>query len=317
MQLRSIHTLVLFCFLTTVGSMGLLMFSSERIEGSHPSLLIVCTTGMIADMVGAIAGPHAHITVLMGSGIDPHLYRATESNVHVLAAADLIVCNGLHLEGKMVDVFSHLQGQKRILCLGDMLAKKDLIPLSMGCGFDPHIWHDVVIWRHLISFVCEELITLDPKHRDDFIRAATVYDAQLSELNTWIHTMIETIPLEHRILVTAHDAFAYFGKRYGIRVMGLQGVSTESEIALRDVQELASFIGEQRIPALFFESSIPERTIKAVQEAVISRGYRVRIGRELLSDALGDVTHESHTYRGMIMWNVKAMVEALSGNECI
>lgn len=312
MSLSSIQKLITFSIVSAASALAILFFApSSRALGKKNGLLVLCTTGMIAQIVQNVGGPWVSIDLLMGPGIDPHLYRASESDVHKLSAADLIFYNGLHLEGKMVEVFEYLAPYKKVIALGDYIAQKELLFADKDL-YDPHVWHDVSLWRSVICVVEKQLNESDPLHASFYSQQARRYEEKLDELDQWIFKTIETIPVQARLLVTAHDAFAYFGKRYGLRVVGLQGMSTESEVSMRDVQDVATFIAHNKVKALFIETSISERNMRAVQEAVGARGWHVALGPELFSDALGDESTQTHTYEGMIMHNVQAIVSSLA-----
>lgn len=284
---------------------------SAESPGSHKSFCVVCTTGMIADVVKHIAPDHVQVIGLMGPGVDPHLYRVKESDLHHLAHADIIFYNGLHLEGKMVDVFEQIDSAK-VVAVGKAIDKKDLIESSFQGVYDPHIWHDVALWKSVACLIGNSLAQMDQEHASLYQENMQKYCKTLDDLIVFIQQQVERILPSQRILVTAHDAFQYFGRAYGFQVVGLQGISTDSDINTRDIQRLADYIEQHKIKAIFVESSIPQKNIQAVQRAVQARGWKVTIGPELFSDALGDESKQAHTYIGMIKHNVVSIVSALS-----
>lgn len=274
-------------------------------------LRIVCTTGMIADTVSCIAKEHASVHALMGPGVDPHLYKAREGDVHRLAQADLIFYNGLHLEGKMAHLLEQMNDYVHTAAVSKALSKEDLLDAGVEGLYDPHIWHDVVLWIKIARLVTQELIEVDPAHAQEYSINGQAYINDLEALDRWVRQQIATIPQEKRVLVTAHDAFSYFGASYGVEVVGLQGVSTDADVSTRDITTLVDFLIERSIHALFLESSIPARSIEAVHQAAQARGWGITLGSELLSDALGDADAGGNTYIDMIRSNVQAMVHSL------
>ncbi len=285
--------------------------SSDRFEADRRPL-IVCTTGMISDAVKALAGEQFAVKALMGPGVDPHLYRARESDVHALSSADLIFYNGLHLEGKMGDLFAHMNRYVPTVALGKALAQDELIGEAFAGMYDPHIWHDVTLWRKTIPLIRDQLIKKDPQNTVLYHKRAEQYLDHLNETEQYIQQNIKKIPPEQRILITAHDAFAYFGKRYGFEVIGLQGISTDAMVSARDILQIADTIVKKKVRSIFLEASIPSRSIEAVQKAVEARGWRVAIAPELFSDSLGDESTTADTYCGMLRHNVDVIVDALT-----
>jgi manganese/zinc/iron transport system substrate-binding protein len=272
----------------------------------------VATTGMVGDLVREIGGERVEVTALMGPGVDPHLYKASEGDVLALADADVIFFNGLHLEAKMADVLERIEGRLMTAAVTDGIPRDRLVSSPQFSGaYDPHVWFDVSLWIEAGEKVRETLIRLDPAHAEVYRRNADRYQGELERLHAEVRELAASVPPEQRVLVTAHDAFGYFGRAYGFEVRGLQGISTASEAGAADVQRLADFIAERRIRAIFVESSVPQQTIRAVQEAVRSRGWEVEIGGQLFSDAMGDPGTPEGTYPGMVRSNVETIVEAL------
>jgi len=273
---------------------------------------VLATTGMIADVAARISGEHAKVTALMGPGVDPHLYKASEGDVRSLESADLILYNGLNLEGKMQDIFARLAKSRAVLAVADAVpeSKRRRPPEFLG-HFDPHVWFDVSLWALTIGAIARELEKLDPAHADDYRRNSQALEKELLDLDREVETRIAEIPASNRVLVTAHDAFGYFGRRYGMEVVGLQGISTVSEAGLQDVERLVELIVSRKIKAIFVESSVSPRSIEAVRKACESRGHHVVIGGQLFSDAMGPAGTPEGTYPGMVRQNVKTIVEAL------
>lgn len=272
-------------------------------------LRVLTTTGMIADCAANIGGEHVHTEALMGPGVDPHLYKASAGDVKRLASADLVLYNGLHLEAKMGEVLAQMGHKKRTRAVAEVIPETRL--LSAGqFGHDPHVWFDVTLWKEVSGSVRDGLIEADPKHKEAFIANHLTYGAKLDQLHKEVISLLATVPENRRVLITAHDAFGYFGRAYGFQVRGLQGVSTVTETGTRDLQNLADFIAERKIPALFIESSVPRRNIEALQAAVASRGFAVAIGGELFSDAMGRAGTEEGTYLGMVRHNARTLAAA-------
>jgi manganese/zinc/iron transport system substrate-binding protein len=275
-------------------------------------LRVVTTTGMIADTASRIAGPHAQVDALMGPGVDPHLYKASESDVTRLARADLILYNGLHLEGKMSDILVQMARERPVVAVGSAAPESELRePPEFAGQYDPHIWFDVRLWSLTVGLIEGELSKLDPAHAADFKRNADIVRADLEELDAWVEEQISTIPMEQRVLVTAHDAFGYFGRRYRIDVRGLQGISTAAEAGLKDVEALVDLIVSRKVKAIFVETSVPRKSIEAVQAACKARGHDVAIGGLLFSDAMGAAGTPEGAYVGMVQHNVNTIVGAL------
>ncbi|NNF59503.1 MAG: zinc ABC transporter solute-binding protein [Rhodothermaceae bacterium] len=274
---------------------------------------VVTTTSMIADLARAIGGDRVTVQGLMGPGVDPHLYRASEGDVTRLTGADLVLYNGLHLEGKMGEVLEQIEGRGiTVAAVAETIPEDQLLaPPEFQGNFDPHVWMDVSLWTGVAGAVAEALAALDTTHAVGYQQRLATYTARLDSLDAWVRGRVAELPEDQRILVTAHDAFNYFGRAYGFTVRGLQGISTATEAGTADVAGLAQFVAARRIPAMFVESSVPPRSIEAVQAAVRSRGFEVQIGGNLYSDALGGPDTGAHTYEGMIRHNVNTIMDAL------
>ncbi|MEM7480713.1 MAG: zinc ABC transporter substrate-binding protein [Acidobacteriota bacterium] len=273
---------------------------------------MVTTTGMIADTAQRIAGDDADVEALMPPGTDPHLFKASESDVRRLGEADLILYNGLHLEGKMGEVLEKIARLRPVSAVTDEISRDTLrAPADLATQYDPHVWFDVEMWRGTVEPVTRALIELRPDQREVYEQRAAAYQEELIALDAWVRAEIERLPPERRILVTAHDAFGYFGARYGVEVVGLQGISTLSEAGLKDVERVVDLVVERRVPAIFVESSVPRRSIEAVQAAVQQKGHAVEIGGALFSDSMGPAGTPEGTYPGMVRHNVHTLVKAL------
>ena len=280
--------------------------------GSDGRLRAVATIGMITDVVAEVGGSRIHVEGLMGPGVDPHLFKASAGDVRRLAGADVIFYNGLHLEAAMAEVLEEMSDRKPTFAVTDRI-DRDLLHTSASFqgNYDPHVWFDVGMWVSAVDEVEAALIGLDPAGEAEYrANAATLRDT-LQALDHWVERRVAEVPPEFRVLITAHDAFEYFGKRYGFEVIGLQGISTASEAGTGDVQRMVEAIIEKQIPAIFVETSVPRRTIEAVQAAVRSRGFEVEIGGSLFSDAMGNPGTPEGRYPGMVRHNVNMIVEAL------
>ena len=275
-------------------------------------LKVVVTTSMLTDLVKNIGADLIEIEGLMGPGVDPHLYKASEGDVSKLFNADVIFYNGLHLEGKLVAVFEKMETQKTTVALGEFLAKEGLIGSDyFASNYDPHVWFNIQYFKEFSDKVTSVLSEKDPKNAASFTANNLAFQQELDLLHTAVVNTIATLAPEKRILVTAHDAFNYFGKAYGFNVVGLQGLSTATEAGVQDVQKLSEYIIANKVKAIFIESSVPRRTIEALEAAVLSKGHQVSIGGSLYSDALGDGGSVEGTYVGMFLYNVKTIVNAL------
>jgi len=279
---------------------------------SSGKLKVVVTTSMLTDLVKNIGGDLIDLQGLMGAGVDPHLYKASEGDISKLFNADVIFYNGLHLEGKLVAVFEKMETQKTTVALGEFLAKEGLIGSDyFASNYDPHVWFNIQYFKEFSDKVTSVLSEEDPKNAASFTANNLAFQQKLDLLHTAVVNTIATLAPEKRVLVTAHDAFNYFGKAYGFKVVGLQGLSTATEAGVQDVQKLSEYIIANKVKAIFIESSVPRRTIEALQEAVLSKGHQVSIGGSLYSDALGDGGSVEGTYVGMFLYNIKTIVNAL------
>ena len=292
---------------------SLAIISCKNESEESGKLKVVTTTSMLTDLVKNIGGDLIEVNGLMGAGVDPHLYKASEGDVNKLFQADIIFYNGLHLEGKLVDVFEKMAKTKLTVSLGGSLDKNELIGSEyFVSNYDPHVWFNIQFFKQFGDRVAETLAANDPVNAKKYQENTVLYQDKLDALEVEVKSMIATLPKEKRILVTAHDAFNYFGKAYGFNVVGLQGLSTATEAGVQDVRRLSQFIIDNKVKAVFIESSVPRRTIEALQEAVLSKNHDVGIGGSLYSDALGNAGTIEGTYVGMFRANVKTIVEALN-----
>lgn len=289
------------------------LFSCKNDAKKDDTFNVVTTTTMITDLVKNIGGDAVKVEGLMGSGVDPHLYKASEGDVTKLANANLIFYNGLHLEGKLVEVFEKMKHRNiKAVALADQLDKTELIGSDyFKSNYDPHVWFNIGYWKQIANIVTQQLSQALPEKKAYFETNKKTYLEKLNTLEKRVNSIIETLPKDQRILVTAHDAFNYFGKAYDFEVVGLQGLSTATEAGVQDVQKLANFIIDNKIKAIFVESSVPKRTIEALQASVKSKGHDVAIGGTLYSDALGNAGTVEGTYIGMFDYNVNTIVGAL------
>lgn len=277
---------------------------------------VVATVGMITDIAERVGGERIRVTGLMGPGVDPHLFRASAGDVRTLSEARLVLYGGLHLEAAMSEVLEEMGRRTRTVAVASAIPEARLLQASPDYPgqFDPHVWFDVSLWREVVGVVEGALSELDPEGSSGYRERADALRGELDALHEWVGERIATLPPERRVLVTAHDAFHYFGRAYGMEVRGLQGISTVSEPGAAEVQGLADFLVERGIPAIFVETSVPRRTLEAVVAAVRARGGEVRLGGELFSDAMGTAGTPEGSYVGMVRHNVNTIVAALGGD---
>lgn len=304
---------ILCCLIVLLVGIG--CDSKEQPGGSVTGKYRVVTTiGMITDIVENVGGDRVEVIGLMGPGVDPHLYKASAGDVQKLNSARLIFYNGLHLESKMADILAKMSGNTKTVAVTDAVDRSLLLtPPEFEGQYDPHLWFDVKLWMNAVERVRDALSEFDPENTSAYQSNAQRYFVELAGLHAYVEAQANRVPTEQRVLVTAHDAFNYFGKAYGFEVRGLQGISTATEAGIADVQALATFIAERRIPAIFVESSVSPRSLEAVKAAVKSKGFNVEIGGELFSDAMGNEGTPEGTYIGMVRHNIDTIVKALIG----
>lgn len=298
--------------------MGLLLAACSA--GAQPAddgrIKVVATTGQIGDAVRNIAGERVALTTLLGPGIDPHTYAATEGDLFTFQEADVIFYNGLHLEAQLERVLEQIGESGTIVAaVGERIPAERLLSWEPEAGFphDPHVWNDVQLWRYVVEAVRDTLIQADPDGSAEYSRNTDAYLAELDALHAYIGEQAATLPAERRVIVTAHDAFSYFGRAYGFQVEAVQGISTEAEASTADIRALAEIVLQREVPAIFVESTISPRTIEAVQAAVRAAGRELTVGGSLYSDALGAADSEAGTYIGMMRHNIDTVVAALGG----
>lgn len=284
---------------------------------SRTPLRVVATTGPVGDMVRRVAGEHAEVDVMMGPGVDPHLYKELPSDIRKVAAADVVFYNGLHLEGRMTDTLERRGERHAVVAVTQSLADAKDPRLRYPADFegfaDPHVWHDAALWADCVPIVAETLAAADPAHADAFATAADEYRNELLALDRECREMIAELPESVRVLVTAHDAFGYFSVAYGLDSVGLKGTSTEDEVAIGRMDEVVQLVIDRGVPAVFVESSVAPRIVEAVIEPCQAAGHEVRIGGELYADSLGPPDSGADTHAGMMRANVQTIVSGLRG----
>lgn len=275
----------------------------------------VCTVAMVTDIVRQVAGERAEVVGLIGEGVDPHLYKPTRNDVATLQGGDVVFYSGLMLEGKMADALVRLaRSGKPVYAVTELLEEKYLLePESLKGHFDPHVWMDVSAWGRAVDAVARSLSEFDPPGAAEYQRRAREYQGQLERLHEYVRKVIATVPKRQRVLITAHDAFNYFGRAYDIQVKGIQGISTESEAGLEDINRLVAFIVEHDVQAVFVESSVADKNVRALIEGAAARGRKVAIGGTLYSDAMGPAGTYEGSYVGMLDHNATTITRALGG----
>lgn len=287
---------------------------AEQADVKQAPLNVVTTIGMIADVAREVGGECVAVEAMMGPGVDPHLYQASANDVKTLREADQILYSGYALEGQLGDVLDNFSRQKTTVAVApESIDPSQLLTAQDVYGIDPHLWMDVSIWAQTVDTVSDTLIEARPACEDAIRGRAEAYAAQLAALHEWIKDSVASIPDEQRILVTAHDAFNYYGRAYNIEVEGIQGISTDTETGIADIRRMSDVVIEREVPAVFIESTINPRTIQAVIQAAEQRGHDVVIGGQLYSDAMGANDTADGTYIGMLRANTQAIVEALGG----
>jgi manganese/zinc/iron transport system substrate-binding protein len=298
-----------------LGVLGLAVGLAAEGRAAEGGLNVVATTGMIADIVRNVAGERATVTQLMGEGVDPHLYKATRSDVSRMLNADMVFYNGLLLEGKLTDALVRTAtAGKPVSAVTELIDESALLePEEFKGLYDPHLWMDPTAWAKAVEVVRDKLKERDPAGVDAYDANAKRYREDLAKLDAYAREVLASVPAPHRVLVTAHDAFNYFGRAYGFEVRGIQGISTESEAGLQQIEGLVSLLAERQIPAVFVESTIPARSVEALVAGAGARGHAVKIGGQLFSDAMGAPGSYEGSYIGMIDHNVTTIAKALGG----
>lgn len=302
--------MVRFCIYLLCGFFLVSCKETSSRQSSKP--YIVVTTTLLADAIQNIVKDSAEVVSIMGPGVDPHLYKASLGDLRKFMEAESIFYQGLHLEGKMAEVLGKLGRTKSVIALGDMLPPELIHQPVVGGNFpDPHIWFDVSLWKKLVLIACDVLVKQNPQAADYFIKNTEAYAKELDSLDAYVRSQIHSIPEQKRVLITAHDAFSYFGRAYSIEVMGLQGISTQAEFGLKDVSDLVKLIVDRDIQAVFVETSVSDKALRAVVEGVATKKKKVVIGGLLYTDALGAKNTPEGTYIGMVKYNVNTITQAL------
>ncbi|HCT45046.1 MAG: manganese transporter [Phycisphaerae bacterium] len=304
-------TRLIACLMSTLALLGCQLAAPETDEG----YTIVTTVGMIQDITVQVATDRAQVTGLMGAGVDPHLYKPTRSDVSRIMSADVVFYNGLLLEGKMVDsLIRAAESGKRVHAVTELIDEDFLLePAEFEGHYDPHVWMDPTAWAKAVRVVEQNLSEFDPDGASQYQANAQALTEQLEALDAYAERVLSSVPEQQRVLVTAHDAFNYFGRRYGYEVVGIQGLSTESEAGVQDIERLVNLLVERKVGAVFVESTVSERNINALIAGARAKGHEVVIGGELFSDAMGDADTYEGTYIGMIDHNVTTIARALGG----
>jgi len=287
--------------------MALPVYAAEKLN-------VVATTGMIADAVRQVGGTLVDVRGLMGPGVDPHAYRQTRTDIVAMTRADLVLWHGLYLEAQMEDFFHDLGDKRAVVAVAEGLPKERLKGHDdYADKYDPHVWMDPALWAMVVTEVRDALIEAQPDSQAAFEANAAAHIAKIETLAAYSDAAMATVPAEARVLLTAHDAFGYFGTAYGFEVLGIQGISTQSEAGLNRISALVDMLVERNVSAIFVESSVSDRNIRALIEGAAAKGHEVKIGGELFSDAMGqDGTYEG-TYIGMIDHNITVIADALGG----
>lgn len=296
-------------------TLGAAALAATPLRAATAQIDVVATTGMIADAAMNVGGDLVKVTALMGPGVDPHSYRQTRSDIVALTRADLVLWHGLYLEAQMEELLLKLSARGNVTAVGEAVPVEQRIAHADYSGkFDPHVWMAPELWTHAVRAVEAALTRTAPEHADTFAANAETYLAEIDRLHSYARDAVATVPQNARVLVTAHDAFGYFGRAYGFEVVGIQGISTESEAGLDRIRALVDMLVSRRIGAVFVESSVSDRNIRALVEGAAAQGHEVRIGGELFSDAMGEPGTYEGTYPGMIDHNVTTIAGALGGN---
>ncbi len=288
--------------------------SSLTVDPDKP-IAVTATVGMVGDLVRAVGGNRVDVKQIMGAGVDPHLYKATRDDVQIIMTADVIFYSGLMLEGKMTDTLIKMARGKPVIGITEALDEETLLaPADFAGHYDPHVWMDVAAWSKCVDVIADELSAIDPPSEAGYHERAKELRAELAKLNEYGKRVIATVPEDSRVLVTSHDAFNYLGRAYGLEVMGVQGISTESEAGLQRINELVDLLVDKKVRSVFVESSVPRKNIDSLVEGAKSRGHEVKVGdQELFSDAMGTPGTYEGTYIGMLDHNITLVARGLGG----
>ncbi len=293
--------------------LALLLLINHTALAQQP-VKVLATVGMVGDIAAVVGGDCAVVTTLMGPGVDPHLYRASAGDVRALQRADLILYAGYHLEGRLAQVLAEFSRTKPTVAVAEEAVPVSEVKQVGSSAYDPHLWMDVGLWAGVPDVIAVHLGELMPECAAAARERALDYHAQLDALNVWVATSVASIPEQERLLITAHDAFEYYGRAYGLEVVGVQGINTDSEAGLADIRNVANLIVEHGVPTIFAETSVNTRTVNAVRDAANSRGANVSLGPQLFSDAFGSGGTWQGTYIGMLVSNTVDISTSLGGS---
>ncbi len=288
--------------------------NTPQVKPGQSRWKIVCTVGMVTDIVQRIAGEHATVQGLFAAGVDPHLRSSTAHDTGLMMQADLVFFSGLHLEGRMVEDLE--AGQKRgrpfYPVTADLLPE-DLITSEVAMAHDPHVWGDVRLWIKCARTIADRLKRFDPPHANDYQANLDRLSDEMAQLDDYIRQAMASIPESQRVLVTAHDAFGYFSRAYAIQVRSVQGISTDSEAGVNDINSLVDMLVEKQIPTVFVEASVNPKSLEAVREGAAHQGWKVSVGGTLYSDSMGPPETYEGTYLGMMDANATMIARTLGG----
>lgn len=298
-----------------IGLCGLFYWYNDHGQQSGAQIRIVATTSIIADMVKNIVGDAAEVTALMGPGVDPHTYKARDHDLELLSQADILIFHGLHLEGRMVDLFADLSASRPVIAVTHGISRDRLRRIGTGDVYDPHVWFDVALWMEVVRYTTQSLAAFLPEKAELLYARSGELLQRYAQLDAECRLALEEIAPDRRAIVTAHDAFAYFGLAYGCEVYGLQGISTESDVSVRDIIDLADTLLRKKISVIFAETAVSHKGVEAVVRACEARQWPVVIADELYTDALGPVGSGADTYEGMVRSNLARYKKALTGSD--
>jgi manganese/zinc/iron transport system substrate-binding protein len=297
-----------------LGSLSAMALTAGPLRAQTASLSVVATTGMVADAARQVGGALVDVQALMGPGVDPHAYRQTRTDILAATRADLVLWNGHYLEAQMEDFLLELGQKNPSVAVGEAVPEADLMSHEDYAGrFDPHVWMVPELWSHVVEAVRDAMTEVAPEHRAAFAENADNHLSQIADLGRYATNVLSSVPEDARVLLSAHDAFGYFGKAYGYEVIGIQGISTESEAGLNRIKELADMLVARDVRAVFVETSVSDRNVRALIEGAAAQGHRVEVGGELFSDAMGEPGTYEGTYLGMIDHNATVISRALGG----
>lgn len=298
-----------------LSSITALALAGTSLNAQEKPVTVVATTGMIADAARQVGGDLVEVKALMGPGVDPHAYRQTRTDILAATRADLVLWHGLYLEAQMEEFLLNLGENATVVAVGESVPEPELIAHEDYAGkFDPHVWMVPELWAHVVKGVRDALIEVAPQHAATFSDAATAHLSDIERLGVYARDSLGSVPEQARVLLSAHDAFGYFGRAYGFEVVGIQGISTESEAGLNRIKQLTDMLVSRDIRAVFVETSVSDRNVRALIEGAAAQGHDVEIGGELFSDAMGEPGTYEGTYLGMIDHNATVITDALGGS---